>query len=192
LDHTYQTFLQRTLPADDIRAIIGIPLYEQIRIFGEPATAGVDHAAMEAEFIHFYETNRHLERIIPEAVETLIAGKQAGRKTALVTSKNHAEIRNTLPRLGILEFIDVIVSADDVANPKPDPEGVRLALAKLSSGANEALFIGDTVHDMRAGKAAGVARCAVTWGAGPRALLLAEQPEFLCEEPGELRSLLSL
>jgi pyrophosphatase PpaX len=192
LDHTYQTFLHRTLPADEIRAIIGIPLYEQIRIFGEPTTAGIDPAAMEAEFIRFYETNRHLERVIPEAVETLIAGKQAGRKTALVTSKNHAEIRNTLPRLGILEFVDAIVSADDVTNPKPDPEGVLLALDKLGSGANEALFIGDTVHDMRAGKSAVVARCAVTWGAGPRTLLVAEGPEFLCDQPGELRCLLSL
>jgi len=190
LDHTYRTFLNRILPPDDLRGIIGIPLSEQMRIFGDPAEYGRDSGQMESEFIRFYEANRELERIVDEAVSALIAGKQAGRPTALVTSKNRAEIANTLPRLGILPYVDAIISADDVANPKPDPEGILLALQKLDSGPGDALFIGDTVHDMRAGKAAGVRCCAVAWGAGPFELLIAESPEFFCENPADLRRII--
>jgi HAD superfamily hydrolase (TIGR01509 family) len=192
LDHVYRTFLGRTLPPDEIRAIIGTPLYEQIRVLGPPEDFGADPEAMEAEFIRYYEANRDKERIIPEVVDTLIRGKMLGRPMALVTSKNRAEIANTLPRLGIAEYVDFIVSADDVSVPKPNPEGVLLALAALNAKPEEAVFIGDTVHDLRAGRAAGVRRCAVTWGAAPRALLLAEEPEIVCDDPLALSALLGL
>lgn len=192
LDHVYRTFLGRTLPNDEIRALIGIPLSEQVRIFGDPAAHGLDAAAMEAEFIRYWEAHRHEERIIPEVIETLIAGKQAGLPTALVTSKNHAEIANTLPRIGIAPYVDAIISADDVTRPKPDPEGVRLALRLLDAAPEETCFIGDTIHDLRAGQGGGVRRCAVTWGAAPRSLLLAENPELVCDNPADLAALLGL
>jgi len=192
LDHVYRTFTGRTLPPDEIRAIIGIPLREQVAILGPPESFGNTVAAMEGEFIRYYEANRHLETVIVEAVNTLIAGKRAGFLTALVTSKNDEEISNTLPRLGIAEFVDTIVSADQVRNPKPDPEGVLLALEHIGARADDALFIGDTVHDMRAAKAAGVRRCAVTWGAAPREMLLAEEPERVCECPSELASVIGV
>lgn len=192
LDHVYRTFLGRTMPIDEIRAIIGTPLSEQVRVFGDPAQWGVTAFEMEAEFIRYWEGRKHEERLIRAAIDTLIAGKRQGRKTALVTSKNHAEIKNTLPRMGIAGFVDAIITADDVTIPKPDPEGVSLALHLLGSAASDALFIGDTVHDLRAGRSAGVARCAVTWGAAPRARLLAEDPEMVCDDPADLPAMLRL
>ena len=192
LDHVFQTFLSRTIPPEDIRAIIGIPLREQVAILGAPENYGTTAAAMEDEFIRYYEANRHLETVILEAVDTLIAGKRSGFPTALVTSKNDEELANTIPRLGIAELVDTIVSADQVRTPKPDPEGVLLALQRLGVQPKDALFIGDTVHDMRAARAAGVRRCAVIWGAAPRDILLAEQPDLVCERPSELSALIGL
>lgn len=192
LDHTYRTFIGRTLPPDKIRAIIGTPLSDQVLALGDPRETGADPVAMEAEFIRFYESNRHMEQILPAAVQTLIRGKQAGLPTALITSKNREEIANTIPRLGIEPYVDLIVSADDVGCPKPDPEGVLFALSSLKLRAERTTFIGDTVHDMRAGKSAGVRCCAVTWGAGPRPLLLAENPDLLCDNPHDLAHLLGL
>ena len=192
LDHTYRTFLGKTLPPDEIRAIIGTPLAEQVLILGDPRVTGADPLAMEAEFIRYYESHRHLERVLPEVVETLIAGKMARIPTALVTSKNREEIANTLPRLGVEPYVDLIVTADDVINPKPDPEGVLFALTSLKLDPKRTVFIGDTVHDMRAGKAAGVQRCAVMWGAGPRAALLAEEPEWVCDAPSDLAEVLGI
>ena len=191
LDHVYCTFFGRTMEPERIRGIIGIPLREQVAMLGAPEDFGTSVALMESAFIQFYEANREMERIIPEAVEALVAGKRAGFRTALVTSKNDEELANTLPRLGIAPYVDAIVSADDVRNPKPDPEGVRLALNRLNSQPAKAIFIGDTVHDMRAGGAAGVRRCAVTWGA-VRSRLLEENPEYICDSPGELASTLDI
>jgi HAD superfamily hydrolase (TIGR01509 family) len=147
---------------------------------------------MEAEFIRYYESHRSLEQVVPEAVEALVAGKRAGITTALVTSKNREELANTLPRLGIVPYVDLIVSADDVIRPKPDPEGILFALKSLKLDPSRTVFVGDTVHDMRAAKAAEVRRCAVTWGAGPRSALEAETPDYICDQPSDLRSILSI
>jgi len=123
----------------------------------------------------------------------LIEGKRRGFPTALVTSKNDAELANTLPRLGIADYVDAVVSADAVTHPKPDPEGLRLALMRLAIPPERipnAVYIGDTVHDMRAARLAGVRGVGVTWGAAPRPLLAAEAPAVLCDTPDELRRVL--
>ena len=192
LQHVYQTFLKRSLPFDTIRGIIGIPLAEQIRILGDPALYGADPAAMEREFIRWYEAHANQERIIPEAIQALKEGKRAGHPTAVVTSKNRAEIANTLPRLGIEAWVDVVVSAEDVEHPKPFPDPILAALKALCVPATHALYIGDTVHDAQAARAAGVLFCGVAWGAAGREALLSQNPDLFCEEPAELSVVLNL
>jgi len=192
LDHAYRSYIGRTLPYAEIRALIGVPLKDQIRVFGPLEPMGIDPAEMEAAFIGFYEAHRDRERIIGPAVEALRLGHRLGIPTALVTSKNHAEIRNTLPRLGVADSVDHVVSADDVRRPKPDPESVVAAVRRCGVEPRGAVFVGDTVHDMQAGAGAGVRRCAVTWGAAERAELLAEAPELVCDDPERLACVLSL
>lgn len=192
LDHVYRKFFGRSAPMEEIRAIIGIPLATQVSYLGDPADFGIDPKAMETEFIRYWEENLHHERVIPEAVACLKRGHAMGIPTALVTSKNREEIRNTLPRIGVLECVDLIISADDVSRPKPDPEGVLKALGSFAVEPGDALFIGDTVHDLRAGQAAGVPVCGVLWGAGTRTALAGLAPELLCESPSALAALIGL
>lgn len=52
--------------------------------------------------------------------------------------------------------IDAFVGRDDVARPKPDPEGLLAALDRL--GASSALWVGDRASDVAAGLAARAAR----------------------------------
>ena len=148
-----------------------------------------------ADFIAYYEAHRDQERILEEVTAILIEGKKRGFPTALITSKNQEELDNTLPRLHIAEYVDFAITADDVTHPKPDPEGMRLALARLhipAEQASAAVYIGDTVHDMQAAKAAGVQSIGVTWGAAGRDRLAAEAPTHLCDTPAELHRLLLL
>lgn len=192
LDHAYRSFVGRTLPYEEIRALIGIPLKDQIRIFGPLEPMGIDPGEMERAFIGYYEAHRDRERLIEPAIETLRLGYRLGIPTALVTSKNHAEIRNTLPRLGIADTVHHIITADDVERPKPDPQGVIEAVRRCGVEPSRAVFIGDTVHDMQAGRDSGVQRCAVTWGASTRDALLALEPELVCDDPKRLACTLGL
>jgi HAD superfamily hydrolase (TIGR01549 family) len=193
LDHIYQKHYGRTISFDERRALIGTPLKAQIRVFGEPESFGVDPQQVMADFIAYYEANKHRERNFTEVLEALIEGKKRGFPTALITSKNREELDNTLPRLGIANYVDFAVTADDVARPKPDPEGIRQALTRFAVP-NErvpfAFYTGDTIHDMKAAKGAGVRGIGVTWGAATRPQLLDEGAFAICDTPEELRAIL--
>jgi len=190
LDFTYRKNFGRTLPDSEMRALIGTPLRMQIRVFGEPEEFGVEPQAAMEDFVQHYERNKARERILEPVVALLIRGKREGLPTVLVTSKNHEELRNTLPRLQIADYVDFAVTADDVQNPKPDPEGLKQALCRLGISGQSAVFIGDTVHDMRAARLAGVRGIGVTWGAATRAQLEMEDPATICESPQNLEALL--
>jgi HAD superfamily hydrolase (TIGR01549 family) len=192
LNHVYRMFLNKTMPHEDIRKLVGIPLSKQLSIFGDPASKGISIKEMEAEFIRFWEQRKDQEIILTDVIYVLKKGYMNGIKTALVTSKNRQEIKNTLPRMQIDDYLDLIICADDVKNPKPDPEGVMLALKKLEVRAEETIFIGDSVYDMRAARSAGVRSCAVTWGAATPEMLRDENPDILCNHAEDLVSLLGI
>ena len=193
LDFIYQKHFARTLPEAELRALIGTPLKKQIRVFGELEALGVAEEAITEDFITYYEAHRSQERILEEVIAVLQEGKRRGFPTGLVTSKNDAELANTLPRLDIAAYLDVAITADNVIHPKPAPEGILLALQQLAIPQemfSQAVYIGDTIHDMQAARAAGVQGIGVTWGAATHAQLSAESPVAICDIPQELHTLL--
>ncbi len=193
LEYVYQTYCHRSLPYEERRALIGTPLKKQIRVFGEPEAFGQTEQVLIDGFIAFYEANRERERILHPVLAVLIEGKRRGLPTALVTSKNREELANTLPRLEIADYLDATITADDIARPKPAPDGLLRALSLLQVAPEKfgmAVYIGDTVHDMEAARGAGVRGVGVTWGAAGRARLKIEAPAFLCDTPDDLRRLL--
>jgi HAD superfamily hydrolase (TIGR01509 family) len=190
LGYMYRKFYKVEVPFDELRGLIGLALFEQATLYGDPAEHGTDLQTVMDDYIRHYEARKHEEVILQPVVEVLIEGKRRGFPTALFTSKNDEEISNTLPRLGIANYVDAIVSADSAPRPKPNPDGLLLAMERLNispADAGRCLFIGDTVHDLKAGRAAGVRTVGVTWGAAGRKRLEAEQPDFLCDDTDELR-----
>lgn len=101
---------------------------------------------------------------------------------AIVTTKAVEPARFVLRTLGIEERFAAIVGVDTVRRPKPDPESVRVALARLGVGALHAVFVGDTVMDVLAGKAAQTRTVAVTSGHGDLDELRAAAPDALVED----------
>jgi pyrophosphatase PpaX len=83
-----------------------------------------------------------------------------------------------------------VVGADDVTEPKPHPEPVQRALQALGATPEEAVFVGDSVHDMASGRAAGVATAAVLWGPFTRGDLDPANPDHWLEDPVDLLPLL--
>jgi pyrophosphatase PpaX len=80
----------------------------------------------------------------------------------------------------------VIVGADDVTHPKPHPEPVRTALERLGARAADAVFIGDSRHDIECGRAAGVRTAAALWGPFDRSHLEDLRPDYWLERPADL------
>ncbi|WP_395374146.1 aminotransferase class I/II-fold pyridoxal phosphate-dependent enzyme [Marinicella sp. W31] len=77
--------------------------------------------------------------------------EQESAVRAVVTGRPRTEAQDGIAQLNIQPHY--VVSADDVKQQKPDPEGLLSVLEK--SGKNRMWFCGDTVDDMQAGTAAG-------------------------------------
>ena len=166
-----------------IRALIGVPLRGQFRVFGG---AEGDLDAMVAECIERIEAYAHLETAFGPAVETLALARERGLGTALVTSKSAPEIVPFLERFSGADHVDTVVCASDVFNPKPDPEAARLACDRLGVEPHQAAMIGDSVYDLRCARDAGVMAIAVAYGAGAREALAAEDPDLTFDTPEAL------
>jgi phosphoglycolate phosphatase-like HAD superfamily hydrolase len=69
---------------------------------------------------------------------------------------------------------------------KPAPDLLLASLDALGAAPARAVMIGDTYRDMQAGKAAGCATLAVTYGAGDRESLVACEPDAMVGSIGEL------
>jgi pyrophosphatase PpaX len=132
-----------------------------------------------------------LVRCYDDVPETLAALKRAGHPLAVVTSKGDVLAKRGLELVGIAEYFDTIVSVDSCARHKPHPEPVLTALARLGYAPEEALFVGDSVHDIEAGNAAGVQTVAALWGPFSREQLAVAAPDRLIDRIGEVWQVLA-
>ena len=105
------------------------------------------------------------------------------------TSKLRGGALRGLRVAGLETEFDLVVGSDDVQHPKPHPEPVLKALERLGRPAAEAVFIGDSRHDLECGRAAGVRTAAVLWGPFGRSDLEDLAPDYWLERPQDLRSL---
>jgi pyrophosphatase PpaX len=110
----------------------------------------------------------------------------------IVTSKRARSTRRGLRRCEIpIEWFRCVVTADDVARFKPDPQPVLAALEAMGErDASRALLVGDSVHDMRAGRAAGTATAAAVWGPFTRGQLETARPDFWAARPESILRIL--
>ncbi|MFN7972912.1 MAG: HAD family hydrolase [Acidobacteriota bacterium] len=89
------------------------------------------------------------------ALQALAAVRARGLRQAVVTNSPRELAQKILDQKGITRYVDAAVGAGD-APEKPAPDLVRLALARLGVGAEQALYVGDSPADAEACRAAGV------------------------------------
>ncbi len=73
---------------------------------------------------------------------------------------------------------------------KPAPDMLLRILKKLATPPEHAMLVGDSTNDVQAAKSAGIHSCAVGYGYGHREKVLALHPDYYCEKPSDLLSLL--
>lgn len=95
-----------------------------------------------------------------------------GYQLGIVSTKFHRRIHQILERESLSSVCEVIVGGDDVRQPKPDPEGIRLALVTLGCAPDSAVYVGDSLVDAAAARAAGVRFIGVLTGVTSGADLL--------------------
>lgn len=164
--HAFIGFGGRPPSDEEWRASIGRPLEQMFRAIA-PDDAEV--ARLVERYRAFqHEHHDRLLRAYAGVVPLLAALSAHGHPLALVTSKGEELARRALAHVGLTEMIPVVVGLDSCTRHKPDPEPVLHALALLGVSPADAVFVGDSTHDMEAGRSAGVRTIGVTWGACTR------------------------
>lgn len=114
----------------------------------------LEGAALEQaqrDMIPIYDRHlTQLTKLMPGALASLRDLRAAGVKLALVTNKPQAATNEVLQHFGILEEFGAVIGGDAVAQKKPAPEALFLALKQLNVDVAHAVMVGDSTTDIEA------------------------------------------
>ena len=138
------------------------------------------------------ERQIHETVLFPGAPELLRGLRERGVKTAIVSTKRGDTIELILENHGLRDAVELVIGSADVKRPKPDPEGLRTAMARLGSGPEDTLFCGDTVLDAGAAQNAGTHFTAVLNGTTGAEAFAPFQPDHISPDLWDLARWLGL
>ena len=184
--HTFEHFRpEKVLTDEELDSFFGPSLRQTFSKYSE------DEAEIQ-EMIQYY---REYNVSIHDEIVTAFPGAKAlirtlankGYKLGVVSSKKADLVEHGLELFGMLEKMRIVIGEDDVEHPKPNPEGVLRAMEVLHS--KKALYVGDGVGDILAGKNAGIDTIGVLYSDRKEQIIAAE-PTYTIQNLNEILSIL--
>ena len=128
----------------------------------------------------YYSVTEAKTKLIPNVSETLQTLSERA-KLALITMRYcpNQVIQKELDYFGIAKYFTYIVTAMDTTKPKPSPEALIRCVEALDVEMCDCIIAGDSVNDVKAGKAAGARTVAVLSGLFQRDELARECPDLI-------------
>lgn len=125
---------------------------------------GGDRPDLEERWSKEFAPFRAEARALPGAKDLVRALHERGVRVVLATSGQPQDVEQFRSVIGADEWIDEVVSSDEVDQSKPAPDLFELAMRRAGATPERSIAIGDTVWDVRAATAAGVSCIAVLTG----------------------------
>ena len=135
----------------------------------------------------YYSITQEKTKLIPNVSATLET-LSAKTKLALITMRHVPKqaIIKELECFGISKYFSHVVTALDTSKPKPSPEALIKCVQALDVEICECIIAGDSVNDVRAGKAAGARTVAVLSGLFRCEELIKECPDLVLNDVNAL------
>lgn len=144
-----------------------------------------------AAFMDYYGEHL-LDRTRPyPGVEEVLKRFYSARPLAVITNKPEGFSRKILDGLELTGYFREILGYDSVDKKKPHPEGILRVLSDWGVEPSRAVMVGDSDHDVLAGKAAGCVTVAASYGFRPLEELTAAGPDYLIHDIRELLALVA-
>lgn len=165
--------------ADAMRTARGMPslpleMYRPMAGAGARGMLGVafgltpeapEFATLREEFFCNYEARMTRSTIVFDGVAQLVANLlQRGLRWGIVTNKSQRFTNPLVASIADFSSAAVVVSGDTTPHSKPHPEPLLFAARSLGVLPAQCLYVGDDERDIQAGKAAGMATVAATYG----------------------------
>lgn len=181
--HTLEGQTAEPYTREHIIPHMGFALQEQLRFF-----TGKDDVDELAARYRTYNMEKHdeLVREFPYVREVLAELKQRGVRLGVVTNKVRMTTMMGLKLCGLDAYMDTVVTVDDVARGKPEPDSVLKAVELLQADPAETIMVGDSKYDILAGQKAGVKTVGVSWSLKGEEHLLSFGPDYMIRDMREL------
>jgi phosphoglycolate phosphatase len=165
--------------------VIGLGLQDALA-YAVPGLARADYGKMVERYrMHFLSRDAEIP-LFRGAAELLSGLREGGHTLAIATGKSRAGLARALDNTGLRPLFSSSRCADQCA-PKPAPDMLFELMDELGTATANTLMVGDTVHDLQMAAAAGVPAVAVSYGAHPKADLVALGPAACVDSVEELR-----
>jgi HAD superfamily hydrolase (TIGR01509 family) len=128
----------------------------------------------------------------PGTGEVLRLLKSRGFRLGLLTNSGRAAASLSLNRWGLLVLFELVLTRDDIDAMKPSPEGLTKAARVLGVQPDQAYYVGDSVYDVMAAKAAGMKSIAVATGNYAADRLKVEGADYVISALSELPKVLGV
>ena len=146
-----------------IRSVSGITLKDALSILAPGVTAERAAAIGQAYRARYSASANSREPLFAGALEALDQLQEDPQTIlAVATGKGFHGATTLLEKHGLTARFNSIQTPDHNRG-KPDPQMIEAAMTKAGASRAETVMIGDTVHDMRMAKAAGVKAIGVAW-----------------------------
>ncbi len=128
-------------------------------------------------------------RTKPQARKILGYLKKRGYKLAVASNRPRKFSNILLRHLGLKKYFKVVLCGKNKNDIKPKPALLNKIIRRLEIKKNEAVYVGDMVVDVRAGRNAGIKTVAITSGSSTRAELKRAGPFRIISRLSELLEL---
>ena len=144
--------------------------------------------AIEYFYKIYSEYHKSLVEISPDILDLLQGLKELNIKIGIFTGKAKRSLDISLKALDMEGLFDVIITGDDVINPKPNSEGLLKTLSLLEINNSDAIYVGDSDADVIAGVKANIFTIGVQWLPEYQTSSFSEQPNLIMKSVGEFKS----
>lgn len=173
-----------TVTDEATKSIIGIALVDAFpMLFPNHSDKYDELLATYSEYYVKHCDNDKLFDGIKELIQDLHA---QGKTLAIATGKKRKGLERVLPNSGIEPFFTTTKTADETAG-KPNPLMLEQILVETGTRIEDAVFIGDSIHDIRMANAIQMDSIAVSYGCEKANVLTKEQPTKLVTTINELK-----
>lgn len=169
------------------KGIIGIALAEAIALLFPNDSD--KHEKILTDYAEFYTQHCNKDKLFDGIKDLLEILHCQDKILAIATGKKRQGLTRVLPISGIEPLFSVTKTADETAG-KPNPLMLEQILAETEKTLENAVFIGDSVHDIRMANAINMASIAVSYGCEKPEVLAKEKPTALVHSVQELAKLL--
>jgi N-acetyl-D-muramate 6-phosphate phosphatase len=120
---------------------------------------------LHQEYLDRYEQSVCVRsKVFPGLLELLDELDSNGRPWGIVTNKPRRMTEPLLAKLGLVARAACVVSGDTLPQRKPDPAPLLYASRVAGVPPAQSVYVGDAERDIAAGRAAGMATIAATYG----------------------------